>query len=191
MSFLSIKMSLKLQHNITNKHLMKKYLFTILLSLFGLSTLLAQNNSEEDLRRMFLYHFIKYIDWPDDDTNTDFNIAVLNDNTMYQLLKSTLENAERKGRKILISKINASDDIDDFQVVYIPRNQSKHFATLHKKSTDLNLLFITDKNGIIEEGSCINFKTKGNKLRFEINLKVLEERGLKVAGRLKQVAILI
>jgi len=140
---------------------------------------------------MFLYHFIKYIDWPDDDTNTDFNIAVLNDNTMYQLLKSTLENAERKGRKILISKINASDDIDDFQVVYIPRNQSKHFATLHKKSTDLNLLFITDKNGIIEEGSCINFKTKGNKLRFEINLKVLEERGLKVAGRLKQVAILI
>ena len=170
---------------------MKKNLFTLLISFITVINLFGQQNSEEDLRRMFVYHFIKYIDWPDNGKNKNFKIAILNDDSMHQLLKSTIENTVIKGRKVLISKIDVTDDLDSYQVVYVPKNESKHFESLIDKSENLSLLFITDKNGIIEKGSGINFRTQGNKLRFEMNLKVLEERGLKVAGRLKQVAILI
>lgn len=170
---------------------MNKHIFTLLISIFSISNLLAQSSSESDLKRMFVYHFIKYIDWPDNEKDNDFKIAILNDNSMHEILKNTIENSTLKGRKISISKINITDDLSDYEIVYVPKSESKHFEKLKDKSRNLNLLFITDKNGLIAKGSGINFKTQGNKLRFEMNINELAERGLKVAGRLKQVAILM
>jgi hypothetical protein len=52
-------------------------------------------------------------------------------------------------------------------------------------------LVITDKSGLGEKGSGINFKTVDNKLKFELNQKAIEASNLKVSGALSSMAILI
>ena len=164
--------------------------FTIFLTFVNLTNAQVAKDPN-DVRRMFLYHFIRYIEWPDDGKDGKFEIAVLNDSKMYELLKKTMQDSKRRGKTIRITQIDETSDISNYHVVYVPSNESKHFKDLEEKSKDLNLLFVTDKNGIISKGSGINFKEQGNKLRFELNLETIEARGLKVAGQLKQVAILI
>ncbi|UZR93594.1 YfiR family protein [Chondrinema litorale] len=164
--------------------------FTFLLTIANLTNAQAAKDPN-DVRRMFLYHFIRYIEWPDDDKEGKFEIAVLNDSHMYDLLKKTMHDSKRRGKTVKITQIDENTDISNFHVVYVPSNESRHFKTLEEKSENLNLLFVTDRNGTISKGSGINFKEQGNKLRFELSIDSLEKRGLKVAGQLKQVAILI
>jgi hypothetical protein len=52
-------------------------------------------------------------------------------------------------------------------------------------------LIVTDKKGLAEKGSGINFKMEGNKLKFEMNQASIESANLKVSGQLTSMAILI
>ena len=65
------------------------------------------------------------------------------------------------------------------------------FEDINNKVKGKGTLVITDKNGLGEKGSAINFKTVDNKLKFELNQKAIEASNLKVSGALSSMAILI
>ncbi|MFN7329218.1 MAG: YfiR family protein [Bacteroidota bacterium] len=52
-------------------------------------------------------------------------------------------------------------------------------------------MVITDRNGLGAKGSCINFKTVDDKLKFELNQAAIETSNLKVSSALTSMAILI
>jgi flagellar basal body rod protein FlgG len=75
--------------------------------------------------------------------------------------------------------------------VYIDKSKSGEFAGINDKVKGKGTLVITDKNGLGEKGSAINFKTVDNKMKFELNQKVIEASNLKVSSALTSMAILI
>jgi hypothetical protein len=91
----------------------------------------------------------------------------------------------------VIKKFNSSDEITDCHVVFIDKSKSGEFDAINNKVKGKGTLVITDKNGLGEKGSGINFKTIDNKLKFELNQKALEASNLKVSGALSSMAILI
>ena len=151
----------------------------------------AQERDDKEVRRMFIYHFINYIEWPNESTNKNFKIAVLNDDKMYEVLEKQLHGAKRRGKEILIEKIDENDSLEGYQLVYISRNSSKLLEEIKEKTDDKSLLLVTDRNGLASKGSGINFKEESGKLRFEINIEEIKKRGLNVAQQLKKVAIVI
>ena len=76
-------------------------------------------------------------------------------------------------------------------MLYIDKSKSGEFDAANVKVKGKGTLVITDKNGLGEKGSGINFKTVDNKLKFELNQKAVEASNLKVAGALSSMAILI
>ena len=62
---------------------------------------------------------------------------------------------------------------------------------MRNKDLTEGTLVITDKAGLGEKGSGINFKNVDNKLKFELNQRAVEASNLKVAGALSSMAILI
>jgi hypothetical protein len=52
-------------------------------------------------------------------------------------------------------------------------------------------LVVTDRNGLGAKGSCINFKTVDEKLKFELNQSAIAASNLKVSSTLSSMAILI
>jgi len=171
------------------KHFRKLLLLTILLP--SASFLFAQNSDINDVKRMFIYNFIKYIEWPQEASSSNFKIAVFEEDKMFDVLKTRLDGAKRKGKPIVVEKIDITSSLEDFQVLYLPRSKSKMLKELRDKSAKHNLLLVTDKNGLSTRGSGINFKEVNNKLRFEISIDELSNRGLKVASQLKKVAIVL
>jgi hypothetical protein len=76
-------------------------------------------------------------------------------------------------------------------VLYIDKSKSAEFESANNKVKGKGTLVITDKNGLGEKGSSINFKMVDNKLKFELNQKAIEASNLKVSGALSSMAILI
>ena len=79
----------------------------------------------------------------------------------------------------------------DCAVLFIDKSKSNEFEAVNNKVKGKGTLVVTDRNGLGAKGSCINFKTVDDKLKFELNQKAIEATNLKVSSALTSMAILI
>ncbi len=151
----------------------------------------AQERPMHEVYSMMVFNFVKYVQWPDHAGSGEFVIGVVGNTEMYNTLNSWYGGKPRGAKTIVIKKFNSAADVTDCQVVYIDKAKSGEFAAVNDKVKGKGTLVITDKNGLGEKGSAINFKTVDNKMKFELNQKVIEASNLKVSGSLTSMAILI
>ena len=140
---------------------------------------------------MMVYNFIKYVQWPDHSQGGEFVIGVVGNNDLYQTLNTWYSGKPRGSKTYVIKKFNSASEVTDCHVVFIDKAKSNEFDAINGKVRGQGTLVITDKPGLGQRGSGINFKNVDNKLRFELNQKAIESANLKVAGALTSMAIVI
>ena len=151
----------------------------------------AQERSAEEVYSMMVYNFTKYVQWPDHAGAGEFVIGVVGSNEIYKTLSAWYSGKPRGSKTYVIKKFNSASEVTDCHVVYIDKSKSSEFDIVNEKVKGKGTLVITDKNGLGAKGSAINFKMIDNKLKFELNQKVIEASNLKVSGALTSMAILI
>ena len=118
-------------------------------------------------------------------------IGVVGNNDLYTTLNSWYGGKPRGGKTYVIKKYNSAAEVANCQVIFIDKSKSHEFDAVNNKVKGKGTLVITDKAGLGEKGSGINFKNVDNKLKFELNQRAVEASNLKVAGALTSMAILI
>lgn len=164
--------------------------FAIVFFTIGTSAF-AQERSESEVYSMMMFNFTRYVQWPDNNSPGEFVIGVLGNNEVLTTLSTWYAGKPRGAKTYVIKKFNSAAEVTDCQVVFIDRSKSGEFEAINNKVKGKGTLVITDKNGLGEKGSAINFKTVDNKLKFELNQKAIEASNLKVSGSLTSLAILI
>jgi hypothetical protein len=150
----------------------------------------AQDRPAHEIYSMMLFNFTRYVQWPAEG-GSEFVIGVIGNTEVYNTLNGWYGGKPRGAQTYVIKKFNSAADVTDCQVLYIDKSKSAEFDGAKAKVTGKGTLVITDKNGLGEKGSSINFKTVDNKLKFELNQKAIEASNLKVSGSLSAMAILI
>jgi hypothetical protein len=151
----------------------------------------AQDRPLHEVYSMMVFNFVKYVQWPDHTSDGEFVIGVIGNPEVYQTLNSWYGGKPRGNKTYVIKKFNSAADVTDCHVVFIDKSKSGEFEAVNAKVKGKGTLIITDKAGLGEKGSAINFKFVDNKLKFELNQKAVEAANLKVAGSLTSMAILI
>ncbi|HNP20331.1 MAG TPA: YfiR family protein [Fulvivirga sp.] len=159
--------------------------------LFINNTLHAQSRAEHELHSMMIYNFLKYIQWPGDKNSGDFVIGVLKDDDVYNTLNTWYGNKERGGKKFIIKKFNSASEVTDCQLLYVGASASNQFEEVLAKIQSNATLTVSNKRGLGEKGSCINFKVIDGRLKFELNQAAMDKAGLKTSSQLAAMAILI
>jgi hypothetical protein len=176
---------------LNNQYIMKK--ITALLFAIGMtsSALQAQDRPIHEVYSMMLFNFTKYVQWPDHSASGEFVIGVIGNAEVFNTLQTWYGGKPRGSKTYVIKKFNSASDVGECHVVFIDKSKSNEFENVNNKVKGKGTLIITDKNGLGEKGSAINFKTIDNKLKFELNQKAIEVSNLKVSGTLSSMAILI
>lgn len=151
----------------------------------------SQERSVEEVYSMMVYNFTKYVQWPDHAGSGEFVIGVVGSGEIYKILNEWYGGKPRGSKTYVIKKFNSAAEVSDCHVVYIDKSKSNDFDVVNNKVKGKGTLVITDKSGLGEKGSAINFKMVDNKLKFELNQKAIEASNLKVSGALTSMAILI
>ncbi|MCC5930568.1 MAG: YfiR family protein [Cyclobacteriaceae bacterium] len=141
--------------------------------------------------QIFMYNFTKYIQWPEESLKGDFVIGVLGNNELVGNLEKMAESKTVGNQKIRIQVLNSPSDAANCHMVFIPDNRSKMFEDVNVATEGKPVLVITEKQGLGNMGSSINFIVVDGKLKFELNRGATEKANLKVAGDLAKLAILI
>jgi hypothetical protein len=170
---------------------MKKTLIIAVLAVFVGSAAVAQERSAHEVYSMMVFNFTKYVQWPDHSASGEFVIGVIGNADVYKTLNDWYAGKAKGNKTYVIKKFNSAAEMTDCSVVFIDKTKSNEFESVKAKIAGKGTLLITDKNGLGIKGSSINFKTEGEKLKFELNQKALESANLKVSSSLTSMAILI
>lgn len=167
----------------------KTLLVAGLLSLTGFS--FAQDRPMHEVYSMMVFNFVKYVQWPDHDKPGEFVIGVIGNGDMYNTLNTWYGGKAKGSKTYVIKKFNKADEVENCHVVFIDKARSGEFDAINNKVKGKGTLVVTDRNGLGSKGSCINFKTVDEKLRFELNQQAIEASNLKVSSTLTSMAILL
>ena len=151
----------------------------------------SQDRPMHEVHSMMVYNFTKYVQWPDHADGGEFIIGVVGNTDIYNTLNGWYGGKPRGAKTYIIKKFNSAADVTECHVLYIDKSKSGEFDNVNDKLKGKGTLIITDKLGLGEHGSAINFRLVDNKLKFELNQKAIEASNLKVSGALSSMAILI
>ncbi len=168
-----------------------KVVVAVMAMLVGSASYSQESRPLHEVYSMMVFNFVKYVQWPTNDNSKEFVIGVVGSNDIYNTLNAWYGGKAKGNKTYVIKKFNSADDLSDCQVVFIDKSKSGEFDAVNAKVRGKGTLVVTDRNGLGAKGSCINFKTVDEKLRFELNQQAMEASNLKVSSALSSMAILI
>ena len=165
--------------------------------ILGLLTILlafvvqARGQDIHKFHSIFIYNFSKFIQWPMEYKKGDFVIGVLGSSPVTKHLEAMAVSKKVGNQSFSIVSYKKPSDIEKCHILYIPTNQSSLLEECKTNLAGTATLIITDKPGLGQDGSGINFLIVDGKPKFELNKSAAEERNLKVSTELAKLAILI
>lgn len=146
---------------------------------------------KEKYHSIFIYNFSKYIKWPDAQNSGTFVIGVLGTSAIQKDLKSMAAAKKVNGLQIEVKQFRNIAELSSCHILYVSATESDKISQIISGTGNQPILIVTDQPGLAKKGAAINFVEVDGKIKFELNQKNAESRGLKVAGALASLAILV
>ncbi len=167
------------------------WLSFFLLIIFYLSQpQIVTGQSQEKIYSVFIQTFIKGIHWPGSTTD-NFVIGVLGYPPLAAELSQTFATTKIKNRSIEIREYASAEDIGVCQMIFVPAFKARSFEKVLAKVGTKPTLILSNKMDMAKKGAGVNFILIEGKLKFEINCKTIEQRGLKISSNIKTMGILV
>jgi hypothetical protein len=146
--------------------------------------------SQEKAYALLMLNFIKGIQWPDHAGKEKFVLGVLEYPPLAVELTAAIKSG-KAGRQIEIREFDSADEVSKCHMLFIPAYKAKQLGPLTGKMGSAPTLLVTNKFDLARKGSHINFVIVDGKLRYEINCKSIEQRGMKIASNIKGLGIIV
>lgn len=173
---------------------MRKIWFSFLIIIIFRIPLFSQE-SEYQIKAIFLEQFTRFIEWPESatilDTNNTFIIGVFGDNPFGSILENTFEKRKIKNKKVQIRYLSTIEEIDNLHILFISKSNEKILPDIISATADKPILTISDSEGFSEYGVLLNFYKIEDKIKFEINEKAAHRSGLVVSYILFNLAKIV
>ncbi|WP_299459548.1 YfiR family protein [uncultured Microscilla sp.] len=129
----------------------------------------------------YILNFTKYIEWPKQD-NDRFVVGVLGSQYTSRTISRTLSGRKiaSNGSTIVVKRFPSISQIKDCDILFVSANSTNNIRRVIRKTNGHSTLIVTEKEGFIGKGSCINFVVKNRKMRYEINPPQINHFGLTV-----------
>ena len=164
------------------------------LAIFGLqvgSCLAAQQHKELDAPKIkvaYLVNFARYVRWPEHafrNKQSPLIIGIDASNPYAKELDNRVAGKSKDDRPIIFSVIDSASNIKGVHILYTPRDKYwEHQSELMSHS----VLTVGDSINFIKNGGIIQFVEESQRIRFFIDRKQAEERGLKIHYKVLEMA---
>ncbi|HEX2935099.1 MAG TPA: YfiR family protein [Bacteroidales bacterium] len=158
-------------------------LIVLCILFFSANSLFAQ---EETVIAAAIYNFTRQVDWPS--SNGEFTIDVIGHKSVYDKLNEMIKGRKVGNSTISVRFLESITQITQSEILFVGFWQSKDFTKIQERVSGKNTLIITEKDGMIDNGSAINFVIRNNGIKFEIKRTNIEKYGLKVSDALINLA---
>lgn len=171
---------------------MQKLTFVLLTMIIGFLSFGDTHAQKTKYQSVFIYNFSKYIKWPDDFNNGKFVIGVLGESEILADMKSMVAaKKETNGLEMEIRTFSSLVELTECNLLFVASDFCPQIRQIQDAISLQPTLIVTDNPGMATKGATINFVEQDSKIKFQLNQKNAKSKGLKVAGSLTSLAILL
>jgi hypothetical protein len=136
-----------------------------------------------------LYNFSRNINWPEENKSGDFVITIVGDKELFAEMSKLTQNMKVGLQPIIVKYLNSVNEISGYQqIVFVDNWQSDRINTLVQKTAGRHTLIVSETEGLINQGSMINFVPINGVMKFEMNKENLRKNNLMASSALEKMA---
>lgn len=166
--------------------------FTALLLLLFVGNAQSQTSAHEyQIKALFIFNFLKYVDWPQEcfaNDESPISIGVLGKNPFNGYLQAAISGKSIGNRPVILRPIEDTKDLASFHLIFIGASESYQLDQVLKQTASLPILTVGEHPLFLDRGGIINFLLVGDRIQLEINLQTSRSNGLQISSRLLSVA---
>lgn len=174
---------LKLPHN---QRLFRITLLSLVLLFFPCTTN-AEPLKSSEVKAVFIYKFLKFIEWPEIEEKSTINICTVGNEEINESI-DVINSMMHEQKKINVQKKTKKKNLANCKVIFLGEIEPGQTKKILKFSKENSILTISQKKGFLEKGGIINFLIINNRVNFEINNKSAKESGIKISSKLLRTA---
>lgn len=146
---------------------------------------------ENKVKTAYIYNFTKFIDWPGQSAeNEPIKICFVGNDTLRTAV-GELKNLQVKGRSINIVRFNDIGSLTSCDIIFISRSEERQLSQILERLQGTPALTVSDIPQFSRRGGMIGFVAENERVKIEVNPRVIRQAGLKVSAKLLEVARVI
>jgi hypothetical protein len=163
----------------------------ITLITIGLLSIESMAQSQEKIYSALILNFARGIQWPILRPTENFVVGVLGYEPLAEELNTQVDKIKVSNKKIIVREYSSTEEVKDCQILFIPAYKGRLLQPILEKIGAQPILLITNKTDSALKGSGVNLVLVNGKLRYEINCRSIERRGMKISANVKGMGIVV
>ena len=149
----------------------------------------AQTSREYDVKAALLLNFARFIEWPESafaGPRAPIEICVFAPSPFGDVLDRTLHSETVGERSLSAREVSSAPESGGCHVLFIPAGAETRAGGLLKSGP--HTVTVGESPRFAQMGGAVTFVLEGGRVRFHVNLRPVEERGVRISARMLHVA---
>jgi len=151
----------------------------------------SPSTAEYQIKAAYLLRFLGFIEWPAaafERADAALQIGVLGAPVLVDELALLVVGRNAQGRPVQVRRLRAGEPLSELQVLFVGRGEAGRLPALQAAARERAVLIVSEVEEAPPRGSGINFIVVDDKVRFDIDVAIIERAGLRISARLLTVA---
>ena len=156
----------------------------------SLASIRAQSALEYDVKAALLLNFARYIEWPDtafESVRSPIDVCVLSPSPFGEALERTLAGETIANRSLSARTIKGVSDSAGCHLLFIPSGAESRASALIRQGGP-HTVTVGESRRFADMGGAVNLVLEDGRVRFNVNLRPVEDRGVRISARMLQLA---
>jgi hypothetical protein len=138
---------------------------------------------------VFIYNFLRHVNWPESATGDKFVIGVLGNSDTYDQLVGFTKDRKIGTKTIVVLKLKTIEESSQCQLVFVPASKKSKISEIKSYIGSKPCLIVSESSGTTSSGSVIEFVVDNNRLKFHIDEANARQQHLTISRALLDMAV--
>jgi hypothetical protein len=154
--------------------------------LFGVRAEAQSPMSESQVKAMFVYNFLKFVEWPADShrPGDPFVVLIIGDGPTADATEQFLESKTIGDQKVSVRRTRWDQPLDGARAAFVVESDGKRLNRILDAAASAGVLTIGEGEGFTERGGVIALLVEDRKVRFDVDTTAAQVARLRVSSKL-------
>jgi hypothetical protein len=138
---------------------------------------------------LFIYNFLSNVEWPQESVGSKYTVGVLGNTATTACILKYTEGRSIGQKPIEVVEYKHAADLNYCQLLFVAQGKSSEISTVVQKIKGKGCLIVSEKPGMINSGSVIDFSVIDGKLRYKISEQNAKDQHLSISSKLWQMSL--
>jgi hypothetical protein len=160
----------------------------------GLRAESHQTAKEYQVKAVFLYNFVQFVQWPPEafpDPKSPLVVGILGPDPFKAYLDEVVKGEKVDGHPIVVARYGRVEDVKDCHLLFVGGADSDRIAAILPSLKSRRILTVGESELFARNGGMVSFVTRQGRIRLKINLDAVQAARLGVSSKLLRLAEIV